>query len=118
MAVTTAPFARIGRRSVVDDVVDALTAWILKGEMSPGEALPGEQDLAGHLGVSRTVVREAMSRLATARLVSMRHSGSKHVLDYRRSAGLELLRTLLIGPNGAVDPHVVASVMEMRSALA
>jgi GntR family transcriptional regulator, transcriptional repressor for pyruvate dehydrogenase complex len=118
LSIQAAPFARIGRRSVVDDVVDALTARILNGEMSPGDALPAEQDLASHLGVSRTVVREALSRLATARLVSMRHSGSKHVLDYRQSAGLELLSTLLIGPTGAVDPHIVASVMEMRSALA
>lgn len=109
---------RIGRRSVVDEVVDALTARILNGDMSPGDALPAEQDLASHLGVSRTVVREALSRLATARLVSVRHSGSKHVLDYRQSAGLELLSTLLVGPKGTVDPQIVASVMEMRSALA
>lgn len=118
MPLQTTPFARIGRRSVVDDVVDALTARILNGEMPPGEALPAEQDLASHLGVSRTVVREALSRLATTRLVSMRHSGSKHVLDYRQSAGLELLSTLLVGAHGVVDPHIVASVMEMRSALA
>lgn len=103
---------------MVDDVVDALTARILSGDLPPGEALPAEQELALRLGVSRTVVREALSRMATARLVSMRHSGSKHVLDYRQSAGLELLSTLLIGANATANPHIVASVMEMRSALA
>jgi DNA-binding FadR family transcriptional regulator len=99
-------------------VVDALTARILNGEMPAGNALPAEQDLASNLGVSRTVVREALTRLAAARLVSIRHSGSKRVLDYRQSAGLELLTTLLGGTSRAVAPRVVASVMEMRSALA
>ncbi len=86
--------------------------------MRAGEALPTEQDLCAGLGVSRTAVREALNRLATERLVSFRHSGAKHVLDYRRSAGLELLAALLVDGDGRIDPAVVRSVMEMRSALA
>jgi GntR family transcriptional repressor for pyruvate dehydrogenase complex len=109
---------RVGRKSLVDSVVDAMTARILRGEIAPGEALPSEQELAARLGVSRTAVREALNRLATSQLISIRHSGGKHVLDYRQSAGLELLATLLVTASGEIDPAVVGSVMEMRSALA
>jgi GntR family transcriptional repressor for pyruvate dehydrogenase complex len=108
----------VGRRSLVDDVVDQITRRILHGEMRPGDALPTEHDLAEALKVSRSAVREALNRLAAARLVSIRHSGSKHILDYRTSAGLELLPVLLIGPQHEIDPDVVRSVVEMRSAIA
>ncbi len=108
----------IGRRSLVDGVVEELQGRILRGEMRPGETLPAELELAEKLGVSRTAVREALNRLAAARLVSIRHSGAKYILDYRHSAGLELLAALLVGPRGQVASDVVRSVMEMRSALA
>lgn len=108
----------VGHKSLVDSVVDAMTARILRREIAPGEVLPSEHELAARLGVSRTAVREALNRLAASQLISIRHSGSKHVLDYRQSAGLELLAVLLVTAGGEIDPVVVASVMEMRSALA
>lgn len=109
--------APIGHRSVVDEIYERLSAGILSGEMRAGEALPAEQELADTLGVSRPAVREALNRLAAARLVSMRHSGGKRVLDYRRTAGLELLPALLVTRDDRIDPDVVRSVMEMRSAV-
>jgi DNA-binding FadR family transcriptional regulator len=109
--------APIDRRSLVDEIYERLSARILSGEMRPGEVLPAEQELAETLGVSRPAIREALTRLAAARLVSMRHSGAKRVLDYRRAAGLELLPSLLVTHDGRIDPEVVRSVMEMRSAI-
>jgi len=108
----------VSRKSLVDGVVENLRARILCGDMQPGEELPAEQALAAALGVSRTAVREALNRLGTARLVSMRHSGSKHVLDYRQSAGLELLPALVMDPQGELSARVVRSVLEMRTAVA
>jgi DNA-binding FadR family transcriptional regulator len=113
-----AVLAPVGRKSLVDSVVEDLTRRILRGDMPAGEALPAEQELAAGLGVSRTAVREALNRLAAARLVSIRHSGAKHVLDYRASAGLEILPLLLLASDGHVNADVVRAVVEMRSALA
>jgi DNA-binding FadR family transcriptional regulator len=109
--------APIHRRSIVDEIYERLSARILNGEMRPGDALPAELEIAQTLGVSRPAVREALNRLAASRLVSMRHSGAKRVLDFRRAAGLELLSSLLVDQDGRVDPEVVRSVMEMRSAV-
>jgi DNA-binding FadR family transcriptional regulator len=111
-------FAPVGRRSVVDEIFEQLRGRILRGQLEPGEALPSEQELAEALGVSRSAVREALNRLAAARLVAIPHGASKQVLDYRRSAGLELLPALLVTGEGGIDADIVCGVVEMRSAIA
>jgi DNA-binding GntR family transcriptional regulator len=50
---------RLKHKSIVDDVVDALRARIIEGEISPGTALR-ENQIADALGVSRNTIREAL----------------------------------------------------------
>lgn len=59
-----------GRRT--DDVVSRLLRRIQDGGLKPGDRLPNERDLASELGVSRPVVREAISNLAGRGVVSAR----------------------------------------------
>ena len=108
----------IRRQSLSDAVFDQLREQIVSGAMQAGEPLPAERALCEALGVNRGAVREALKRLAQARLVAVQHGGASRVLDYRASAGLELLPDLLLTDGGAFDPVVVRSVIEMRSALA
>ncbi len=108
----------VRRQSLSDAVFDQLRAQIVSGAMKAGASLPAERVLCDILGVNRGAVREALKRLAQARLVAVRHGGGSRVLDYRSSAGLELLPDLLLGADGGFDPDVVRSVVEMRSALA
>ncbi|MBZ0231141.1 MAG: GntR family transcriptional regulator, partial [Deltaproteobacteria bacterium] len=82
---------RIPKRSLTDAVFDQLVARIVSGTLAPGQALPPERLLCAELGVSRTAVREAMSRLAQLRLVAVRHGGETRVLDFRVTGGLDLL---------------------------
>ncbi|WP_424211193.1 GntR family transcriptional regulator [Streptomyces sp. BI20] len=58
------PRARVLRHSVRDQVLDALRAALLDGELAPGGIYSGPA-LATRFGVSATPVREAMQRLAT-----------------------------------------------------
>jgi DNA-binding FadR family transcriptional regulator len=63
---------RIGRdggRGLAHELVERLRARILAGEIRPGDKLPTESSLIKEFGVSRTVVREAVSRLQAAGLV-------------------------------------------------
>src|SRR5919205_3232629 len=60
-------------RSLAHDVVDALGGRIRDGSLGPGEKLPTEAAIMEEFGVSRTVVREAISRLQAAGLVETRH---------------------------------------------
>jgi GntR family transcriptional repressor for pyruvate dehydrogenase complex len=108
----------VRRQSLSDAVFDQLRVQIVSGTMRAGEALPAERSLCEALGVNRGAVREALKRLAQARLVAVQHGGASRVLDYRASAGLELLPDLLLTDAGSFDPIVVRSIIEMRSALA
>ena len=107
----------IARKSLSDDVFDQLAQEILGGRFEAGSTMPSERELAEALQVNRGAVREAMMRLSQAGLVDSRHGSGTHVLDYRRSAGLELLPRLLLNAEGDVDLPLVRSVLEMRSAL-
>jgi GntR family transcriptional repressor for pyruvate dehydrogenase complex len=116
--LVASPFQPIERKSVADAIYEQLRDRILREELPAGSVLPGEMTLARELGVSRAAVREAIKRLEGARLIALRHGGAKRVLDYRQSAGLELLPELLAAAGSDLDPALVRGVMEMRSALA
>ncbi|MFE6922708.1 FadR/GntR family transcriptional regulator [Nocardia sp. NPDC057663] len=101
------------KRSVSGDVFEQIAAEVLGGELVAGSTLPSERQLAEALGVSRPAVREALQRLAAAGLVSVRQGEATTVLDYRRSAGLEVLPRLLLRGD-TIDPGVARSILEAR----
>lgn len=78
----------------VAEVVQALEGKILSGGLSPGDPLPSERELSAQMGVSRTVVREALGRLACLGLLrSVQGSGTRVEAPNGRqiSAGYEQL---------------------------
>ncbi|UGT52737.1 FadR/GntR family transcriptional regulator [Nocardia asteroides] len=101
------------KRSVSGDVFEQIAGEVLGGELVAGSTLPSERQLAEALGVSRPAVREALQRLAAAGLVSVRQGEATTVLDYRRSAGLEVLPRLLLRGD-TIDPAVARSILEAR----
>jgi GntR family transcriptional repressor for pyruvate dehydrogenase complex len=60
-----------GTRTLADQVTEALTSKIVRNEF-PGSQLPSEQAMAEGFGVSRTVIREAVSRLKAEGLIDTR----------------------------------------------
>ena len=82
----------VRRRStnLAQGVVDALTQRILLGQLKPGEKLPSESTIVHEHGVSRTVVREAISKLQASGLVETRHGIGTFVLEQQAQQGLRL----------------------------
>lgn len=107
-------FTAVTTKSSADIVFDQVADQIVGGDLEPGVALPGERELAAQLQVSRSVVREALQRLAQAGLVEIRQGGATRVLDFQDSADMNLLNRLLINSDGAIDPKVLRSMIEMR----
>ena len=108
---------RVAARQPLSSVVfDQLLDRIVAGGFRAGEALPSERQLTAELGVSRTAVREALARLAQLRLIQIRHGGETRILDFRATAGLDLLPSLL-RRNGRISAEVARSGFEMRVAL-
>ncbi len=91
MTDTSSPsLPRKRRRSLAQQVVDDLASRIRAGEYRPGDKLPTEPDVMAQQGVSRTVVREAMSRLQASGLVATRHGVGTFVLDASASWPLDM----------------------------
>jgi DNA-binding FadR family transcriptional regulator len=78
-------------------VVAGLKDKILAGELPPGHKLPSESELIEEFGVSRTVVREAVTRLRAEGLVETFHGRGSFVLAVPESSsftvGSAALRT-------------------------
>jgi DNA-binding FadR family transcriptional regulator len=58
------------RETLTSQLTKTLTERIAKGALKPGDKLPSEQELIEQFGVSRTVVREAISSLRASGLVA------------------------------------------------
>ena len=68
LTATTGP--QIRRRSLHEELTEALRELIVSGELRPGHKVP-EKDLCELYGVSRTPLREALKVLATDGLVNL-----------------------------------------------
>ena len=75
------PAPRGRRGGLVQEVVQHMASQIQNGRLRPGDKLPTESAIMGELAVSRTVVREAISRLQASGLVETRHGIGTFVLQ-------------------------------------
>ena len=69
-------FQQVVAKSSADAVFDQVCEQIVGGGLEPGATLPGERELASQLNVSRSVVREALQRLAQAGLAEICQGGA------------------------------------------
>lgn len=74
-------------RGLAHELVEKLKEQILAGKMVPGQKLPAEASLVAEYGVSRTVVREAISRLQAAGLVETFQGRGSFVLALPETEG-------------------------------
>ena len=108
----SAPFRPLGPpRKRTTEVVERLAAEIASGRIPRGGRLPTEQELTAALGVSRTVVREAVAALRAEGLVEARQgSGVFVTTDVQR-------RPFRIDPEALRSLDAVLDVMELRTGL-
>lgn len=87
--ITTEPCYPLHRRStglnqsrnLSSILAQVLTERIISGAFEPGQRLPPEAQVMAEHGVSRTVVREAISQLQTRGLIITRHGIGSFVSD-------------------------------------
>lgn len=94
-----------------DRLAALLAQRIESGELRPGDRLPTEQELAERHGVSRTVVREAVSRLKSVGLLTSRQGSGVFV------APGAVARPLAFDPTVLHSLEAVVQVIEVRRAL-
>ena len=112
-------FQRVKREPKLSDkVATLLLERITSGELTPGEKLPSERDLGLQLGVSRTVIREAVRVLVAKGVIDARSGSGLHVATVEASAVSEQMNLFLMGRNlnGYEDIHEVRVVVEVHVA--
>jgi GntR family transcriptional regulator, transcriptional repressor for pyruvate dehydrogenase complex len=92
--------------AVTDEAIEKLRAMIVSGQVSPGERLPREADLAVTLGLSRNSLREAVRALSLVRILDVRQGDGTYVSSLAADSLLEAL-------NFIVEFHRDASVLEL-----
>ncbi|CAH2810322.1 MAG: Predicted D-glucarate or D-galactorate regulator, GntR family, partial [Candidatus Burkholderia crenata] len=97
-------------RKLAEGVFDYVIEQIESAALKPGDKLPTEAKLMLTLGVSRTVVREGISRLQANKVIETRHGIGSFVLEPRREKlGIDMVP--------ATTLRDVLSVLELRISL-
>jgi GntR family transcriptional repressor for pyruvate dehydrogenase complex len=112
------PFQMVGGKGrLVDRVVNEIQGVILSGDLAPGVKLPPERELTEELGVSRTVIREAVQILVAKGLLETKPGVGTIVRQVTRDQLVEPLSFLLQAH--AVSPpdlHQVRQILEVAIA--
>ena len=112
-------FGMVGNKSaLVDRVVHAIQEQILSEHLTVGTKLPPEREFAISLGVSRTVVREAVRVLAASGLLETSHGIGTTVRALSREEVVKPLNLFLRSWGRDVSLnhlHQVRSLLEVEN---
>jgi DNA-binding FadR family transcriptional regulator len=100
-------------RRLHHDVVETIVGQIVAGELPSGSYLPAEPEMSLQLGVSRTVVREALRVLAGKGLIDVKHGSGTQVTDASRWDPLDAQVLAARRERGAMF-NVLADLVEAR----
>ena len=95
-------------RTLALKLMDSLAERIREGRLAAGEKLPTEAEIMAEYGVSRTVVREAIGRLAAGGLVETRHGIGTFVVGIGDGAAFR------VAPQQLETLRDVIALLELR----
>ena len=98
-------------RNLATELVEGIGLRIRDRVLKPGDKLPTEAEIMREWAVSRTVVREALSKLQAAGLVETRHGIGTFVLEPPAASGFR------IDPADVETAVDVLAVLELRISL-
>lgn len=102
------------KRSLDKRIVAYIQRLIEMGELRAGDRLPAERELAAQLGVSRTVLREALHTLAAYGLVDLQHGRGVFVAAGSAQAATQRLTLAMISDEATPWLH---DLFEIRRTL-
>src|SRR3954465_10713283 len=110
MAVAAATgFTPVGPRRTFEGAVEQIAERIRLGEMSEGDRLPSERELAAAMQISRATLREAVRVLAEAGVLTVRSGSTGGIFVVSDYVPIDLLRS-----KSDLRLDEVAGVLEAR----
>ncbi len=108
------PLSPLPITRLADEVENRICQYIRENKLSPGDSMPGEIELAESLGVSRNIVREALSRLRMLGMVESKKRRGMIVSKPDFLGGLEkILSIASISDNTTKELFELRLVMEL-----
>lgn len=101
------------RPRAADAAITAIIDAVLSGARPAGSVLPAERELAAELGISRTSLRQAITRLQQLGVVESRQGHGTVVLDIEASTHPDLVARL-VDRHG---PELLTELFEVREAM-
>lgn len=110
-------FKKLSAPSLKELFVEEIESKILSGELSIGEKLPSERELAASMQVSRAVVNAGIVELEQKGFLVITPRIGNFVADYRRNGSLNTLVSIMRYNGGALARDEIRSILELRIVL-
>lgn len=110
----TRDLKKIDHKSMADIAESRIREFLRKNAFKPGDSLPKETDIADALGVSRNVVREALSRLRMLGIIESRRRSGMVLANLDIMSSFErIMDPTLIGERTLRDLFELRLTLEM-----
>ncbi|UFT98015.1 GntR family transcriptional regulator [Radiobacillus kanasensis] len=105
------------KAKVYEEVLSEIRNYITNHQLSPGDKLPSERELAEQLDAGRSSVREALRALELLGLIETRRGEGTFLRQYRTHHTVELLSTFILHePKTKKDILSTKKIMEKEAA--
>lgn len=101
--------AALDRRPLSEQVAGGLVELIQDGPLSPGEFLPSQHELCRRFGVSRPILREALSSLVARGFIDVQNGKGARILSRAPDPLVAVFRS-----SGRLDRDEIVQLMELR----
>lgn len=108
-------FEKISSPSLKDLFIQQIQTMILSGELSIGEKLPVEREIAQSMQISKTVVNSGIQELAKQGFLTILPRKGTFVADYIKNGTIET--AIAIMKYGSINKEYVRSTLELRIVL-
>lgn len=105
-------FKKISSPTLKELFVTEIESMILSGELSIGEKLPPERELAQQMQISRSVVNDGIVDLAHRGFLNIVPRQGTYVADYKEHGTIDIL--IAIMKNGSITEDYIHSVLDIR----
>ncbi len=99
----TLAIPQIKRGTLTEQAMEYLLGLLHQGKLKPGDRLPSQRELASLMGLSTTVVREALRGLASMKVIHVVHGRGAYVSE--------------VSPKDLIRPEALLLVLEREALL-
>lgn len=107
-------FKKINSLSIKELFISQLEEMILSGELTPGEKLPTEREIADEMNISKTIVHEGIRELSRIGFLDVVSRQGVYVADYTSTGNLDTLFAIIRYRGSMPDRKMIHSLLDTR----